>query len=463
MSDFSLENVLLARDHRRRIDRNPTLLERLTRDDPLHQRRPAVVVLLQLAHEPTHRRRVVVIDAAPQRIRQELVGDRPDELIALAQQRLPKPPQAVNGGPIELDRRVDGRAAVGLAPAPDRIEVLHREPQPARNGDIPTAEALIVAGVDINDLSADGTHVLPFAIVNGQDAFAMFLLEQGADPNGTMGGVHALHAAAGSAGTWLGDWYRRHGRGGVYGSFFRRGRNPASRLTLVKELLARGAAPNVRTTSSAMIMSYIGYPRKGAFETYACGTGDLRGVTPLWVAAWGSNGAGGQVFSVRASRSESSLDIIRALLEAGADQHLTTGRRRSWRRRDWGVRRSHLGNRVGVRSPGAEETVRFLLEQGADINAVNEADFTALHGAAFRGLNEVVQFLVESGSDIDARDFRGRTAYRIAEGAKQSFQFQSWPETADLLKSLGANTRLGIPGTVHERLRDIPADATGQP
>ena len=87
----------------------------------------------------------------------------------------------------------------------------------------------------------------------------------------------------------------------------------------------------------------------------------------------------------------------------------------------------------------------------AEINAVNEADFTALHAAAFRGLNEVVQYLVEHGADIDARDFRGRTAFRIAEGAKQSFQFQAFPETADLLRSLGANTRLGIPGTVHER------------
>ena len=32
----------------------------------------------------------------------------------------------------------------------------------------------------------------------------------------------------------------------------------------------------------------------------------------------------------------------------------------------------------------AEEAVRKLLEAGTDVNAVNEADFTALHGAAFR-------------------------------------------------------------------------------
>ena len=68
----------------------------------------------------------------------------------------------------------------------------------------------------------------------------------------------------------------------------------------------------------------------------------------------------------------------------------------------------------------------------------------------------MVQYLAEQGSDIDARDYRGRTAFRMAEGAKQSFQFQAFPETAELLRQLGANTRLGIPGTVHERAdRDV--------
>jgi hypothetical protein len=117
----------------------------------------------------------------------------------------------------------------------------------------------------------------------------------------------------------------------------------------------------------------------------------------------------------------------------------------------------------GVRSPSAEAAVRFLVEAGADVNAVNEADFTALHGAAFRGLNEVIEYLVTNGADINARDFRGRTAYRMAEGATQSFQFQSWPETADLLERLGADTRLGLPGTVQERLRDVPVETTQQP
>ncbi|TDI26455.1 MAG: hypothetical protein E2P06_02545 [Acidobacteria bacterium] len=117
----------------------------------------------------------------------------------------------------------------------------------ARNGDIEMAEALIATGVDVNDTNTDGTHVLPFAIVSGQDEFALFLLEQGADPHGQMGGVSALHAAAGGVGTWLAEWSRRHGRAG--------GRLTATaRLTLVEALLARGADPNTRITSSAMLM-----------------------------------------------------------------------------------------------------------------------------------------------------------------------------------------------------------------
>ena len=48
-------------------------------------------------------------------------------------------------------------------------------------------------------------------------------------------------------------------------------------------------------------------------------------------------------------------------------------------------------------------------------------------------MDEVIEYLVAHGADIDARDFRGRTAYRMAEGSKQSFQFQTWPETAELV------------------------------
>ena len=335
----------------------------------------------------------------------------------------------------------------------------------ARNGDIETARLLIAAGVDVNAPSADGTSVLPFAIVSDQDAFALFLLEEGADPNSSMNGVRALHAAAGSVRTWLREWYARHGGSPLFSRVGYSRFTAEQRLPLVKALLARGADPNARITTSAMLMSYVGYPRKGAFEPFACGTGDLRGATPLWVAAFDMNG-GNRLFGVAETRTSTSAEILHALLEAGADQHLTTDDGTTPFMAAAGLGRSTYTPRQprGVRSTSAEEAVRVLLEAGAEINAVNEADFTALHGAAFRGLNEVVEYLVAQGADIDARDFRGRTAYRMAEGSKQSFQFQSWPETAALLAALGADTNLGIPGTVQERLRDVPADlANDQP
>jgi ankyrin repeat protein len=107
--------------------------------------------------------------------------------------------------------------------------------------------------------------------------------------------------------------------------------------------------------------------------------------------------------------------------------------------------------------PAAEEAVKLLLDARAEVRAVNEADFTALHGAAFRGLNAVIQILVEHGASINARDFRGRTPYRLAEGNKQAFYFQEYPETAEFLKTLGANPDVGLPGIVQERLRDVAA------
>ena len=334
----------------------------------------------------------------------------------------------------------------------------------AQNGDIETARALIAAGADVDAPSADGTHVLPYAIVRAQDAFALFLLDEGADPNGAMGGVRALHAAAGDVDLWLRDWYMRHGRYRLYAPLGGE-LDGARRLTLVKALLDRGAAVNARITSSAMFSSYVGYPTKGAFESFSVGTGDLRGATPLWVAATDMNGSE-RVFNYGPAYTSSSTEVLCALLAAGADPHLTTDDGTTPLMAAAGLGRATYTPRVprGTRSPMAEEAVRILLEAGADINAVNEADFTALHGAAFRGLNEVVEQLVRKGADIDARDFRGRTAYRMAEGSKQSFQFQSWPETAALLATLGADTKLGIPGTVQERLRDVPLTvATGEP
>jgi len=154
-----------------------------------------------------------------------------------------------------------------------------------------------------------------------------------------------------------------------------------------------------------------------------------------------------------------AVDVMQALLDAGADLTLTSDDGTTPLMVAAGLGRCTFNPNIkrGARSRSAEAAVTLLLDRGAAIDAVNEADFTALHGAAMRGLNEVIKILVDRGANINAREYRGRTAYRLAEGSKQSFQFQAYEETAGYLKSLGANTRLGVPGTVQERMRDIPA------
>jgi ankyrin repeat protein len=330
----------------------------------------------------------------------------------------------------------------------------------ARNGDIEMAKILLAAGARVNDAGSDGTHALPLAIISRQDKFALFLLEQGADPNGTIDGVAALHAAAGNVNTWLAGWSRAHGSRAVEGggSLGARGLDPTRRLVLVKALLARGADPNLRITTSAVVLGYLGTPRRGAFEQNAVGTGDVRGATALWVAGFSANG-GGLFGEDEKYQVDSSAEIIQALLDAGADHRITTDDGNTALMAAAGMGHRSYQPRLprGERSPSAEAAVKVLVEAGADVNAVNEADYTALHAATFRGWNEIVQYLVEHGADINARDYRGRTAYRMAEGTKQSFQFQAWPDTAALLQRLGADTRLGIPGTIHERAdRELP-------
>jgi len=339
----------------------------------------------------------------------------------------------------------------------------------ARNGDVAMAKALMARGIAVDESGADGTHPLPFAILNGQVAFAEFLLAQGANPNGAMGGVSALHTAiSGAVDLWLADWNLKHGAGVRSGKLL----TPDQRAQAVHALLGRGADPNTRTTTHAVFMNYLAYPWKGAFEPYSCGTGSLRGATPLWMAANAANGSAERMGrraanrgATAADRLDPNVELMRTLMTAGADPHLATqdGTTPLMVAAGLGRCTNDYTLQRGARSTGGEQAVSLLLDAGVDVNGVNEADFTALHGAAFRGLNEIIQILVDRGGNINARDYRGRTPHRLAEGSKQSFYFQGYPGTTEFIKSLGANVHLGLPGAVQERLRSVVAGDAQEP
>ena len=60
------------------------------------------------------------------------------------------------------------------------------------------------------------------------------------------------------------------------------------------------------------------------------------------------------------------------------------------------------------------ETVRFLVSQGADVNAHGGGGFTPMTWASMQGHNKIVRFLVSKGADVNARDGYGQTPLRLA-------------------------------------------------
>ena len=82
---------------------------------------------------------------------------------------------------------------------------------------------------------------------------------------------------------------------------------------------------------------------------------------------------------------------------------------------------------------GGVETVRWLLVQGAEVNARDSGGATPLHAAArpwWSEKPELVSVLLEAGADRRARDAAGRTALDTAAAA-------GFAETAGLLRASG--------------------------
>ncbi|HSM56762.1 MAG TPA: ankyrin repeat domain-containing protein [Candidatus Sulfomarinibacteraceae bacterium] len=69
---------------------------------------------------------------------------------------------------------------------------------------------------------------------------------------------------------------------------------------------------------------------------------------------------------------------------------------------------------------GSVRLVRALLARGADVNARQQQDFTPLHAAAQSGNVALAETLLDHGADLMARDSTGRTPADVAREAQQA-------------------------------------------
>jgi uncharacterized protein len=271
----------------------------------------------------------------------------------------------------------------------------------AREGDLETAKALLEAGAKVNLTSEYGWTALLVATQNRYYQLGAYLLDHGADPNiANDGGWTPLYIATDNRNIEGGDYPTR--------------KPDMDHLEYIKHLLAAGAKPNLRMRSSTETRTVF---------------------TNQWL-----NEEGATPF-LRAAQS-GDLVLMKLLLEHGADPTIATDHKVTPL-----MVASGIGWVEGVTyewSPKETyETVKFLLDQGADPNAQDTLDGrTALMGAAHKGRNDIVQLLVDRGADLALHDIGSRDSIHALAGA-------TWQaiDYADGLVRVGVQSAIGHPET----------------
>ena len=87
------------------------------------------------------------------------------------------------------------------------------------------------------------------------------------------------------------------------------------------------------------------------------------------------------------------------------------------------------------------EAVKLCYELGLSVNDVNSMGITAVMGAANRGSDEIIQWLVDKGAKLDVKDAEGRTPLAWAEGVfLATHPGKAKPSSMALIKKLMAGS-----------------------
>lgn len=283
----------------------------------------------------------------------------------------------------------------------------------AREGKSAAVKALLAAGADPRDAietdaktggrdAPNGTSAVLLAVENGHFELAMELIKAGADPNDIRSGFTALHTIT---------WVRRPPRGDdesgqpppeVHGKL--------DSLDFIRAIVKAGAKVDAE----------LGPDAKGR----PSGSLALRGASPFMLAC-----------------RNADLPMMKLLVELGADPHKTNAEGSTPL-----MAAAGLGCQAPDEEAGTEDecvaACEYLLSLGADINAVDKKNQTAMHGAAYKSLPKVAKLLAAKGAKIELwnrKNERGWTPLLIAQGFRPGNFKPSVPTIAAISEIMRAN------------------------